>query len=339
MANSTANAPTFSIGGIPVFGQLILAPMDGISDPAFRWITRRLGSALSISEFVNTLDYANQKHYQKSRLSFRAGERPFGAQLLDNDPVRMAECAAAIYAEYRPDFFDINLGCCTASVTSRGAGAGMMRTPEKVASVFQEMRKAVPVPITAKLRLGWDDDSLNYREIAEIAVANGASMIALHARTAKMAYTGKARWRPIAELKACLPVPVVGNGDVTNTAQARQLLEETGCDAVMVGRGAKSNPFIFNWQDRDQVSPAELYGLMRYQLEEMKAFHPAGALLPFRKFLKAYLEPYGVPAGQLKAMLTCKEEHRLIELLESVFSTQGLEDFERAAREFRTRMQ
>jgi tRNA-dihydrouridine synthase len=119
MDNSTANAPTFSIGGIPVFGQLILAPMDGISDPAFRWITRRLGSALSISEFVNTLDYANQKHYQKSRLSFRAGERPFGAQLLDNDPVRMAECAAAIYAEYRPDFFDINLGCCTASVTSR----------------------------------------------------------------------------------------------------------------------------------------------------------------------------------------------------------------------------
>jgi tRNA-dihydrouridine synthase B len=111
----------------------------------------------------------------------------------------------------------------------------MMRTPEKVASVFQEMRKAVPVPITAKLRLGWDDDSLNNREIAEIAVANGASMIALHARTAKMAYTGKARWRPIAELKACLPVPVVGNGDVTNTAQARQLLEETGCDAVMVG--------------------------------------------------------------------------------------------------------
>jgi hypothetical protein len=96
MPETAAPEPTFRIGSIPVFGQLILAPMDGISDPPFRWITRRLGSALSISEFINTLDYANQKHYQVSRISFRPGERPFGVQLLDNDPVRMAECAAAI---------------------------------------------------------------------------------------------------------------------------------------------------------------------------------------------------------------------------------------------------
>lgn len=133
---SETAAPAFHIGSIPVYGQLILAPMDGISDPPFRWITRKLGSALSISEFINTLDFANQKHYQKSRLTFRPAERPFGAQLLDNDPARMAECAAAIYAEFSPDFFDINLGCCTASVTSRGAGAGMMRTPEKVGQAF-----------------------------------------------------------------------------------------------------------------------------------------------------------------------------------------------------------
>lgn len=338
MAETPASEPTFRIGSIPVFGQLILAPMDGISDPPFRWITRRLGSALSISEFVNTLDFANQKHYQKSRLSFRAGERPFGAQLLDNDPVRMAECAAAIYDEYQPDFFDINLGCCTASVTSRGAGAGMMRAPEKVARAFQEIRKAVPVPLTAKLRLGWDEDSLNYREIAEIAVSNGASMIALHARTAKMAYTGKARWQPIGELKACLPVPVIGNGDVTNTDQARQLLAQTGCDAVMVGRAAKANPFIFSWQDRENVNPAELYGLMRYQLEEMKTFHPAGALLPFRKFLKAYLEPYGLSSIQMKAMLTSKDERQLINLIEHVFAAQGLCDFKSAAKDFGYRM-
>jgi len=338
MAETPASEPTFRIGSIPVFGQLILAPMDGISDPPFRWITRRLGSALSISEFVNTLDFANQKHYQKSRLSFRAGERPFGAQLLDNDPVRMAECAAAIYDEYQPDFFDINLGCCTASVTSRGAGAGMMRAPEKVARAFQEIRKAVPVPLTAKLRLGWDEDSLNYREIAEIAVSNGASMIALHARTAKMAYTGKARWQPIGELKACLPVPVIGNGDVTNTDQARQLLAQTGCDAVMVGRAAKANPFIFSWRDRSEVSPEEIYGLIRYQLEAMQAFHPAGALLPFRKFLKAYLEPYALPKEQLRALLTSGEEAELLRLIDQVFPAQGVMDLAGAEQDFRNRM-
>jgi len=331
-------APTFHIGSIPVFGRLILAPMDGISDPPFRWITRRLGSALSISEFINTLDYANQKHYQKSRISFRAGERPFAVQLLDNDPVRMAECAAAIYAEYQPDFFDINLGCCTASVTSRGAGAGMMRTPEKVGQAFRELSKAVPVPLTAKLRLGWDEDSLNYRETAEIAVANGARMIALHGRTARMAYTGKARWQPIAELKACLPVPVIGNGDVATTALALQLLEQTGCDAAMIGRAAKANPFLFGWRDRHEIRPAEFYGLMRYQLEEMRPFHPISPLLPFRKFLKAYLEPYRLPTAQLRAMLTAKEESKLTALIDEVFSAQGVTDLAGAASEFRIRM-
>ena len=338
MPETAAPEPSFHIGSIPVFGRLILSPMDGISDPPFRWITRRLGSALSISEFINTLDYANQKHYQVSRVSFCAGERPFGVQLLDNDPVRMAECAALIYAEYQPDFFDVNLGCCTASVTSRGAGAGMMRTPEKVAQAFQALSKAVPVPLTAKLRLGWDEDNLNYRQIAEIAVANGACVVALHGRTARMAYTGKARWQPIAELKARLPVPVIGNGDVTTTAQARQLFAQTGCDAAMVGRAAKANPFIFSWRDRVEVSTAEMYGLIRYQLEAMRAFHPAGALMPFRKFLKAYLEPYALPKAQLRALLTTKDEAALLSLIHQVFSAQGLQNFASAEQEFRNRM-
>lgn len=335
---SETAAPTFHIGSIPVYGQLILAPMDGISDPPFRWITRKLGSALSISEFINTLDFANQKHYQKSRLTFRPAERPFGAQLLDNDPARMAECAAAIYAEFSPDFFDINLGCCTASVTSRGAGAGMMRAPEKVGLAFRALSKAVPVPLTAKLRLGWDEDSLNYREIAEIAVDNGAALISLHGRTAKMAYTGKARWQPIAELKACLPIPVIGNGDVTTTTQARQMLRQTGCDAIMVGRAAKANPFIFSWRDREEICPAEFYGLMRCQLEAMRAYHPIGALMPFRKFLKAYLEPYQLPKEQLRALLTTKDENQLVAFLEHVFTAQGVRDFAGAVRDFRTRL-
>ncbi|NMC15405.1 MAG: hypothetical protein GYA40_02000, partial [Chloroflexi bacterium] len=177
-----------------------------------------------------------------------------------------------------------------------------------------------------------------YREIAEIAVANGARIIALHGRTAKMAYSGKARWQPMAELKACLPVPVIGNGDVATTAQARQLLEQTGCDAAMVGRAAKANPFLFSWRDREDISPAEYYGLMRYQLSEMRPFHPISPLLPFRKFLKAYLEPYALPTARLRAMLTAKEESRLITLIDQVFSAQGVTDFTGVAIEFRNRM-
>ncbi len=298
--------------------------MDGISDPPFRRITRKLGSALSISEFINALDYANQKHYQKSRLMFTPEERPFAIQLLDNDPVRMAEVASEIESDIKPDFFDINLGCSTRSVTSRGAGAGMMRTPAMVAKVFQEVGKAVAVPLTAKLRLGWDEDSLNYREIAEIAVENGAKAIALHARTAKMAYSGSARWEPIAELKATLPVPVIGNGDILTVADARRMLAETGADGVMVGRGAKANPWIFSWREREDVSPGEVYALVRCQFSEMQKYYPQGAILPFRKFLKAYLQHYQLPRSEIQPLLTTIDEAVFLQRINSIFSSLGV---------------
>ena len=336
---SSSPPPTFRIGSIPIFGKLILAPMDGISDPPFRLITRRLGSAFSLSEFINTLDFSVQKHFQQSRFAFQPQERPFGIQLLDNDPQRMAESAVEIYAKYKPDFFDINLGCATARIASRGAGVGLMRTPEKVAQIFQLVSRAVPVPLTAKMRLGWDDDSLNYREVAEIAVANGAQAITLHGRTGKMAYRGKARWEPIAELKACLPVPVIGNGDVTTPALARQMLTKTGCDAVMIGRGAKANPWIFSWRERSEVSPAEVYGLICYQYRAMQPYYPNGAVLPFRKFLKAYLEPYALPNNRLQAILTTKREDQLFKRIDHLFLELGVLNLNAAREAFELYMQ
>ena len=336
---SSSPPPTFRIGSIPIFGKLILAPMDGVSDPPFRLITRRLGSAFSLSEFINTLDFSVQKHFQQTRFAFQPQERPFGIQLLDNDPQRMAESAGEIYAKYKPDFFDINLGCATARIASRGAGVGLMRTPEKVAQTFQLVGKAVPVPLTAKMRLGWDEDSLNYREVAEIAVANGAQAITLHGRTGKMAYRGKARWEPIAELKACLPVPVIGNGDVTTPALARQMLTETGCDAVMIGRGAKTNPWIFSWRERSEVSPAEVYGLICYQYQAMQPYYPNGAVLPFRKFLKAYLEPYALPNNRLQAILTTKREDLLFKRIDHLFLELGVLNLSAAREAFDLYMQ
>ncbi len=336
---SSSPPPTFRIGSIPIFGKLILAPMDGVSDPPFRLITRRLGSAFSLSEFINTLDFSVQKHFQQSRFAFQPQERPFGIQLLDNDPQRMADSAGEIYAKYKPDFFDINLGCATARIASRGAGVGLMRTPEKVAQTFQLVGQAVPVPLTAKMRLGWDEDSLNYREVAEIAVANGAQAITLHGRTGKMAYRGKARWEPIAELKACLPVPVIGNGDVTTPALARQMLTETGCDAVMIGRGAKTNPWIFSWRERSEVPPAEVYGLICYQYRAMQPYYPNGAVLPFRKFLKAYLEPYALPNNRLQAILTTKREDQLFKRIDHLFLELGVLNLNAAREVFDLYMQ
>ena len=315
--------PTFRIGSIPVFGKIILAPMDGLSDATFRWITRKLGSAYSVSEFINTLDYAHQKSYEKKRLLFRQPERPFAAQLLDNDAVRMAEAAARIEEEFHPDMFDINMGCSARTVASRGAGVGLMRQPGLVRDCFRLVTQAVSVPVSAKMRLGWDETSHNFLELSELAIENGACLIALHGRTQKNSFNKPARWAPIAELKRRVSVPVIGNGDINSPADARRMLAETGCDAVMVGRAAKANPWIFSWRDRQEVSVQEVYQLARFQLNDMMRLQPERGLMPFRKYLKAYLDPYGIPREQMKKMLVCADHKSLSALIDEVFTQLG----------------
>lgn len=314
----------FFVADIPIHGRLILAPMDGISDAAFRLLTRRLGSAYSVSEFINILDYAHQKNYQKKRLLARDEERPFSAQLLDNDAVRMAECAARIEEEFHPDMIDINMGCAAKSVAGRGAGVGMMRNPQLVKDAVLLVSRAVKVPVTIKMRLGWDSNSQNYLEIASLAAENGVKAIALHGRTGKISYQKTAQWQPIAELKRAFPqLPVIGNGDVATPADARRMLEETGCDAVMIGRAAKANPWIFSWRDRDEVSIQEVAETTLWQLKDMLATDPENAIMPFRKYLKAYLEPYQLQRETMRTLLTCSNASELLTLLNDTFTKLG----------------
>ena len=316
-------SPSLMIGDIPIYGRLILAPMDGLSDASFRWITRKLGSAYSVSEFVNTLDFAHQKSYELKRMLFREAERPFAVQLLDNDAVRMAECAAQIEEEFKPDMIDINMGCAAGSVANRGAGVGLMRNPAMVRDIFRLVSQAVKVPVTAKMRLGWDETSLNYLELSEIAVENGAKLVALHGRTMKRSFNKAARWEQIAELKRRLSVPVIGNGDVVTVEDAKRMLEETGCDAVMIGRAAKANPWIFSWRNRDEISINEVYQTARFQLEDMSRLQPERGVMPFRKSLKAYLEPYNLSREQLKPLLTTTEPEKLLKLIDETFVSLG----------------
>ena len=308
----------FYIGDIPIHGRLILAPMDGLSDTVFRRITRQLGSAYSVSEFINTLDFMYSKVYQRKRLFFHEDERPFVAQILDNDPVRMAENAAYIQERFKPDMIDVNLGCPARTVSGRGAGCALMKSPELVKQIFEQVCKAVTVPVTAKIRLGWDDNSMNYMEIASIVVERGAKAVAMHARTKKMAFGKTVRWEHIATLKKAMPVPVIGNGEVRSVADAKRMFEETGCDAVMIGRAAKANPWIFSWRDREQVAVEEVFYLARYQLRQMLEVNPENAIMPFRKYLKAYLEPYNLPRDEMKTLLTAREPERLFALIDAV---------------------
>lgn len=309
----------FYIGNIPIYGRLILAPMDGLSDATFRQITRKLGSAYSVSEFINTLDFAYQKTYQRKRLYFLEEERPFVAQILDNDAGRMAENAARIEEAFKPDMIDVNLGCPARTVAGRGAGSALMKNPSLVKQIFEQVCKAVKVPVTVKIRLGWNDESFNYMDIASIAVERGAKAVAMHARTTKMGFMKPPKWEHIAILKKAMPVPVIGNGGVCTVADAKRMFEETGCDAVMVGRAAKPNPWIFSWRDREEVPMEEVFYLARYQLRQMLDINPETAIMPFRKYLKAYLEPYNLPREEMKTLLTADNAETLFELMDRVY--------------------
>ena len=179
--------------------------------------------------------------------------------------------------------------------------------------------------MTGKIRLGWDDESRNYLETARIIEANGGKLIAVHARTKKQAYGGEADWDAIAEVKQAVSVPVIGNGDVKTVDDIRAIKARTGCDAVMVGRGAIENPWIFTGQDREAVAPAQAYPVMRRHLERMLEFYGERGLILFRKFASRYILPYGPAQEVREALLTCAEAGRFLELLEEIVFSGDLE--------------
>ena len=248
------SSPTFYIRDIPVHGNLILAPMDGYSDQPFRSLARKLGSALSYTEFINTLDVIHkQPRFLAERIAYTTDERPIVYQLLDNDPQRLLAAAQRLLP-HQPDIFDINLGCSARSVSGRGAGAGLLKTPEKIATIFNLLSKNLPIPITGKIRLGWDENTRNYQLVARIIEENGGQLIAVHGRTRAQQYSGQADWDAIAEIKQIVSIPVIANGDVQTVADIDRILAHTHCDGVMIGRAATTNPWIFSRLQHSQDS-------------------------------------------------------------------------------------
>jgi len=317
----TSKQPTFNIGKVPIYGDLILAPMDGVSDLPFRGLCRRLGSAMTVTEFINALDVLENHPRYTHRLAFEPFHRPLSLQMLGDEPQQILDATQQLVEEVQPDFIDINLGCQSKNVTSRGAGAALMKKPSLVADIIRTMTDNFSMPITAKIRLGWDEESLNYLEIAKIIQDNGGAMVAVHGRTRKQAYRGVARWEPIREVKAALEIPVIGNGDVETVADIQRIKAETNCDAVMIGRGAVGNPWIFSRMDREEVPDALVFETIRQHLGAMLEFYGERGVITFRKYLKAYLQPYALPPDQLLALLTSKDKAFILETLERYFES------------------
>lgn len=305
--NSTGPNPKFYIGPIPVYGDVILAPMDGISDLPFRVLTRQLGSAVNITGFINTDDILRNSRYLDSRLAFDPIlERPLGFQIFGNDPHKILEAALRLQ-NHAPDFIDINMGCSAKVIRRKGAGSELLASPGTIALIFNLLTSKLNIPVTGKIRLGQDDDSRNYLEIARIIEDNGGKMLAIHGRTRAQAYSGKADWQAIAEIKQTVSIPVVGNGDVTLPDQINQMKLISGCDAVMIGRAAVGNPWLFSRSHRDLQSTEEIMRVTSTHLLSMVDFYgeETGVLL-FRKHLKNYMIPFQLSRNLLATLMQAK---------------------------------
>ncbi len=286
--SSASKAPAFHVGNVPVFGRAILAPMDGYSDWPFRSLCRSLGSAMSYTEFVSVERILRRPAHARSKLYFEPEERPVVFQIYGDDPDEILRAAVAVQ-ELGPDVIDLNMGCPAKSVATRGAGVGLMRTPLKVARLLRRLHSSLRVPVTVKIRLGWED-ARTYRLIARVVEENGGALVAIHARTKEQRYGGCADWDAIAEVKASVRIPVIGNGDVKTVADIGRMREYTHCDAVMIGRAAIANPWIFSGLDRVEVADAAVHDLVAKHLERNIRFYgPDDGPRLFRKHAVLYL--------------------------------------------------
>jgi tRNA-dihydrouridine synthase B len=312
-------SPSFYVREVPIYGDAVLAPMDGYSDWPFRSLCRTLGSAMSYTEFVKVEKILSRSKEPAKRLYFEEAERPITFQIYGDDPDLILKAALRVQ-EWNPDILDINMGCPAKSIADRGAGVGMMPTPLKIARTFRKLTAALKVPVTGKIRLGWDRNK-NYKLIARIVEENGGSLIAVHGRTKEQRYAGEADWDAIAEVKSLVRIPVIGSGDVRTVADIQRMKQHTGCDAVMIGRAAIANPWIFAGLDREQVPPEQVQKTVRDHLAKSMQFYgdEDGQRL-FRKYAVQYLLLRTLDRDARKEILKQRPSGEFLDMLNQIYA-------------------
>ncbi len=232
------------IGNLELKNKVFLSPMAGVTDLPFRLICKEQDCGMLYTEMINAKALCYDDENTKKMLKIEKEEHPVAVQIFGSDPEFMGR-AAQIMNEYPNEILDINMGCPAPKVVKNGDGSALMRNPKLAEEVLKAVVNNSKKPVTLKIRKGWDDDSVNALEIAKIAEASGISALAIHGRTREQYYSGKADWDIIAEIKQNISIPVIGNGDVFTVEDSINMLEKTKCDAIMIGRGAQGNPWIF----------------------------------------------------------------------------------------------
>lgn len=317
----------WKIKNVEINGKIVVAPMAGISNMTFRRICKSMGASLVVAEMVSdkAITYGNEKTFELLRMN--DDERPISQQIFGSDVKSFVEAAKIVEEKMKPDIIDINMGCPVPKVAVKNqAGSALLKNPEKVGEIIKAVVGAVNVPVTVKIRSGWDQSSINAVEIAKIAEANGASAITVHARTRAQGYSGKADWNIIKEVVNAVNIPVVGNGDVISCYDAKKMLDETGCSAVMIGRGLLGNPWLIkecveyleSGKLPEVIGYNEKIDMMEYHLNKLcEDKTEKQAVLEIRNHLLNYLK--GLPENKEVKNLVCRCKSRLeiIKVLEN----------------------
>ena len=292
----------FKIGNIEIKGNVVLAPMAGVCNSAFRKIIKEMGCSLVFAEMVSDKGMIYNSKKTKEMLFFEECERPIAQQIFGSDRDTFVEAARMVYEIMKPDIIDINMGCPVPKVAVKSqAGAALLKSPNKIKEIVGAVVKAVPVPVTVKIRSGWDNNSINAVEVAKICEEAGASAITVHGRTRSQGYSGKSDLDIIKAVKENVSIPVIGNGDVVSIETAKKMLEYTGCDAIMIGRGVLGNPWLMK-EIVTYLHTGEIINKPSYEERINMCFHHLDYLLKIKPERVAVLEMRSHTAWYIKGM-------------------------------------
>ncbi|QSV45917.1 tRNA dihydrouridine synthase DusB [Geobacter benzoatilyticus] len=318
-----------AIGSLTLENNLILAPMAGITNLPFRLLARDEGASLCFTEMVSVNGLVREGRKTFELLRSRPEDRPLGIQLFGDDPRLIAEGARMV--EGHGDLIDINMGCPVKKVVGTGAGSALLREPAKIRAIIRETRRATKIPLTVKIRSGWVCEEANFLEIARIAEDEGCDAITLHPRSRSQMFEGHSDWQKIAEMKRSVKIPVIGSGDLFTAADVTAMLAETGCDGVMVARGALGNPWIFRQalallEGGEPAAPAPEERL-RAALRHLELFTELSgervALREMRKHFGWYSHGLAGAAQFRKAVNIIEGKGALLEALHRFFSPEA----------------
>lgn len=300
------------IGNVELDGKVILAPMAGVCNSAYRKICKEMGAALVCAEMVSDKGMIYNSKKTKEMLYFEECERPISQQIFGNSKDTFVEAAKMVYDIMKPDIIDINMGCPVPKVAVRSqAGSALLKDLDLIYDIVSAVVKAVPVPVTVKIRSGWDNNSINAVEVAKIVESAGASAITVHPRTRSQLYSGKADLNIIKEVKENVSIPVIGNGDITDIESAKHMLVYTNCDAVMIGRGVLGNPWLIKEIDT-YLKTGNIIEKPTYKERIAMCYHHLNYLLKIKNETVAVLEMRSHIAWYIKGMPYHKEIKNLI---------------------------